>query len=93
MEVQQCSGFFAGRVVCETSGNVANQSGSCCCGESGVWWSGVDRPRQAFDDGVVGVYDPASGFGMANGTVVLEKQVHRLLFTAASKFGALTPGK
>ena len=58
-----------------------------------VWWSGVDRPRQAFDNRVVWVYDPASCFGMANSTVVLEKQVHRLLLAAASKFGALTPGK
>ena len=77
----------------ETGGNVVNQSGSCCCGELGVWWSGVDRPRQAFDNRVVWVYDPASCFGMANSTVVLEKQVHRLLLSAASEFGALTPGK
>ena len=37
--------------------------------------------------------DPASGFGMADGAVVLEKEVHRLLLSAASEFGALTPGK
>ena len=61
--------------------------------ESGVWWSGVDRPRQAFDDCVVRVNDPASGFGVANGSVVLEKEIHRLLLSAASEFGALAPGK
>ena len=37
--------------------------------------------------------DPAWSFCVANGSVVLEKQVHRLLLATASEFGALAPGE
>ena len=80
-------------VECETGEKVANQGGSCCCGELGVWWSGIDAPRQAFDDRIVCVYDPAACFCAAYGAVLLEEQVHGMLLAAASKFGTLAPGK
>ena len=81
-------------VECETGEKVASQGGSCCCcGELGVWWSGIDRPRQAFDSRIVWVYDPASCFCVAYGTVLLEEQVHSTLLSAAGKFGTLSPGK
>ena len=54
---------------------------------------GVELMGQAFDDCVVWVNHPGSGFGVANGTVVLEEQVHCMFFASAGEFGALAPGK
>ena len=53
----------------------------------------IDGPGQALDDCVVSVDHPGSGFGVANGTMALEKQIHCLFFTSAGEFGALAPGK
>ena len=56
----------------------------CCCRRSRGWWSGVDRPRKAFDNGVVWVNNPAASFCVANGAV---------FFAAIGEFGALAPRK
>ena len=61
--------------------------------DSRVWWSGVDGPGQALHDCVVRVNHPASGLGVANGTVVLEEQVHCVFLASAGEFGALATGK
>ena len=39
----------------------ASKVGRCC----------IDRPRQSFDNGVMGVNRPAAGFRVANGAMVL----------------------
>ena len=63
-----------------------------CGGASKVWRCCIDRPRQSFDYGVMGVNHPAAGFGVANSAMVLLQKVHGLGFTAAGEFCPSAPG-
>ena len=42
-----------------------------CSGTSKVWRCCIDRPRQSFDYGVMGVNHPAAGVGVENSAMVL----------------------
>ena len=68
-------------------------SWSVVCSEaSKVGWCCIDRPRQSFDNGVMGVNHPAAGCGVANGAMVLLQKVHGLGFTAAGELSPPAPG-
>ena len=58
-----------------------------------VWRYCIDRPRQSFDYGVMGVNHPAAGFGVANSAMVLLQKLHGLGFTAAGEFCPTAPGE
>ena len=58
-----------------------------------VRWSGVGRPGQSFDDGVVGVDHPAAALLMKDRTMVVVKEVHGVFLTSRGVLCGGTPSK